>query len=225
MFGGAGDDIYVVDNAGDIVVENANGGNDTVRTSLSSYDLTANVEVLTYTGLGNFIGTGNALNNIITGGIGNDQLFGMDGNDQLIGGLGNDYLEGGIGTDNLQGDAGNDTLAGGAGVDSLNGGTGNDILIGDAGNDILTGGSGSDNFVFGVGFGRDTITDFDSNPTGGQDFIDLQTRGITAATFASSVSITGNNNTTTLTLSGGDVITLTGTAANSVTINDFHLLS
>lgn len=225
MFGGAGDDIYVVDNAGDIVVENANGGNDTVRTSLSSYDLTANVEVLTYTGLGNFIGTGNALNNIITGGIGNDQLFGMDGNDQLIGGLGNDYLEGGIGTDNLQGDAGNDTLAGGAGVDTLNGGTGNDILIGDAGNDILTGGSGSDNFVFGVGFGRDTITDFDSNPTGGQDFIDLQTRGITAATFASSVSITGNNNTTTLTLSGGDVITLTGTAANSVTINDFHLLS
>ena len=52
MIGGAGNDTYVVDNAGDVVSELAGQGTDTIRTSLASYGLGAlrNVENLTYTG-------------------------------------------------------------------------------------------------------------------------------------------------------------------------------
>ena len=49
MTGGAGNDTYVVDNVGDVVVEDASEGIDTVRTSVS-YTLTANVENLMLTG-------------------------------------------------------------------------------------------------------------------------------------------------------------------------------
>ncbi|NEK20789.1 hypothetical protein GR257_39480, partial [Rhizobium leguminosarum] len=72
--GGAGDDTYVVDNAGDVVTENAGEGNDTVKTALAAYTLGANVENLVYTGTAAFAGTGNELANAITGGAGADTL-------------------------------------------------------------------------------------------------------------------------------------------------------
>ena len=81
MYGGAGNDTYVVDNVGDVVVEAVGGGTDTVQTTLSSYTLGANVENLTFTGTGNFKGTGNGLANVITGGAGNDTLDGGAGSD------------------------------------------------------------------------------------------------------------------------------------------------
>jgi Ca2+-binding RTX toxin-like protein len=70
MIGGTGHDNYVVDAAGDVVTEEAGfeNGYDTVYTSLLSYTLGANVEGLAYTGSGNFVGKGNALNNNINGG-------------------------------------------------------------------------------------------------------------------------------------------------------------
>ena len=46
---------------------------------------------------------------------------------------------------------------------SLHGGNGNDTLIGGAGNDTLNGGNGSDTYVFGKGFGQDSITNYDSS--------------------------------------------------------------
>ena len=74
-----------------MVTENADEGTDEVRTALASYMLAAaNVENLTYTGAGNFAGTGNIADNVITGGAGNDTLNGGSGSDTLIGGAGND---------------------------------------------------------------------------------------------------------------------------------------
>ena len=65
MAGGAGNDHYTVDNAADVVIEQANAGIDTVVTSVS-YTLPVNVENLTLSGAGNLTGTGNASDNVIS---------------------------------------------------------------------------------------------------------------------------------------------------------------
>ncbi|MBY0565630.1 MAG: hypothetical protein K2P58_15780 [Hyphomonadaceae bacterium] len=102
MQGNQGDDIYIVNDAGDVVVEGAigagGGGADEIRASVS-YTATANIENLTLTGAGAISGTGNALNNVITGNGAANTLDGGDGDDRLIGGLGTDTLIGGAGND------------------------------------------------------------------------------------------------------------------------------
>jgi Ca2+-binding RTX toxin-like protein len=121
MNGGIGNDIYFVENVGDVVNENSGEGTDTVRVaSLAAYALTANVEKLVNTGSGTFTGTGNTLNNDMTGGTGADTLYGGDGFDFLNGGNGDDFLYGG---------ADGDVLDGGIGADTMEGGTGDDIYI------------------------------------------------------------------------------------------------
>jgi Ca2+-binding RTX toxin-like protein len=123
--GGTGNDIYYVDNIGDIVVEAASAGTDTVNSTVN-YTLSTNVEKLTLTGSDNLNGTGNTLANTITGNTGNNILSGGDANDTITGGDGNDSLMGDLGTDSLTGGNGNDTLVGGNGNDTLNGGVGLD---------------------------------------------------------------------------------------------------
>ncbi len=151
MLGGAGNDVYIVDVVGDVVVELADEGIDTVRTALASYTLGSALENLTFTGSVNFSGTGNALANQITGAVGNDTLNGLAGNDTLDGQAGNDVLGGGDGSDTLNGGGGSDTLNGGAGDDALNGGGGSDAVNGGDGNDTLNGGAGADNLNGGAG--------------------------------------------------------------------------
>lgn len=122
MTGGNGNDIYFVDSTLDQILENVNEGYDVVRASSNtglSYTLSANVEELTFSGTGQFNGTGNDLDNRIVGGDGGNTLNGGAGNDTLIGGAGNDTLLGGDG---------NDTLVGGSGVNVLNGGNGFDTV-------------------------------------------------------------------------------------------------
>jgi Ca2+-binding RTX toxin-like protein len=91
LTGGQGNDYYLVDNAGDLIIENASEGTDTVVSSVD-YTLTANVEKLTLTGVAS-TGTGNALDNTIVGTSNDDTLDGGVGADTLTGGLSNDtYL-------------------------------------------------------------------------------------------------------------------------------------
>jgi serralysin len=90
MIGGAGTDTYIVDDTGDVVIENPGAGTDTVRTTLASYTLGSDVENLVFIGTGNFVGIGNGLANRITGGAGNDTLNGGAGADTMISGGGND---------------------------------------------------------------------------------------------------------------------------------------
>ena len=139
LVGGAGNDLYLIDNADDIVVEAAGGGTDEVRTSLAAFTLAANVEVLTYTGAGDFAGTGST---------GNDTVRGGNGNDTLAGGAGNDSLDGAAGDDVLDGGTGNDTLNGGLGADLMAGGIGNDTYYVDDAGDVV---------IEFVGEGTDTV--------------------------------------------------------------------
>ena len=86
MIGGTGNDIYVVDAAGDVVTELAGQGTDTVQSSVS-YTLGADVENLQLTGAAAINATGNALDNLLTGNSGNNVLSGGAGDDTMIGGL------------------------------------------------------------------------------------------------------------------------------------------
>ncbi|NVM77439.1 Ca2+-binding RTX toxin-like protein [Duganella sp. SG902] len=120
MSGGDGNDVYVVDASGDVVTEAADGGSDTIQTTLATYTLTAaNVEKLAYTGTGNFTGNGGSGNDAINGGNGADTLSGGAGNDTLGGGLGNDSLLGGDGDDLAYASGGADVVDGGAGQDTV----------------------------------------------------------------------------------------------------------
>ena len=127
LVGGAGNDRYVVDFAGDAVVEAADAGIDRVSASIS-YTLGAALEHLTLTGSADLDGTGNALANRLTG---------NDGANALNGSVGNDSLTGGAGHDTLIGGEGNDRLDGGLEADSLVGGAGNDAYVVDAMGDVV----------------------------------------------------------------------------------------
>jgi Ca2+-binding RTX toxin-like protein len=99
--GGIGNDTYVVDNAGDRVIEATNGGTDWVSSDIS-YTLGDNLEGLRLrglTGAEDLNGSGNDLNNTIYGNAGRNTLNGGGGNDVLNGGAGSDSLFGGAGSD------------------------------------------------------------------------------------------------------------------------------
>ena len=175
MVGGTGNDTYLVDSFTDLVIEMAGGGTDTVLTSLGRYTLGAEVENVTFTGVGRFTGDGNGLANAIIG-AGN-----------------NDTLNGGQGADSLMGMGGADRLNGGAGADMLDGGAENDVLDGGLGADILTGGTGNDVFRFVRGEANgDVITDFAGNGTAAGDRLVFVGYG-TAAAGASFVNMGGED--------------------------------
>jgi Ca2+-binding RTX toxin-like protein len=109
MNGGLGNDTYYVDNAGDVVIEGASGGTDTMHASLSWSLSGTYVENLILDGTADLNATGNSNDNILTGNSGSNTLNGGAGNDTLNGGVGNDILIGGTGNDIMYGGSGNDT--------------------------------------------------------------------------------------------------------------------
>jgi len=142
MWGGRGNDTYIVDDRGDRVYESKNQGTDTVKAGVS-YSLSGtHVEKLVLTGSANLNGTGNGLNNSLTGNSGDNVLKGEGGHDTI------------------KGMAGSDKVYGGSGNDKVDGGAGNDRVDGGSGDNRLTGGSGDDVFVFNKKNGMDTVTDF-----------------------------------------------------------------
>jgi len=196
---GASTDSFFVNSVNDKVTENFVGGvNDTVFTSLSSYTLGANLEVLKFItaagpiGTGTFSGTGNNLGDTIVGGNGAN------------------------------------TLTGGTGNDNMFGGTGIDTLIGGGGNDVMTGGTGSDTFKYlAAGFGKDIITDFTAhNGVTRNDQIDLSAF-VPAANFATSIKSTQSGNNVLVTVGNGTTtggtITLNNTTLANITNLDFKL--
>jgi Ca2+-binding RTX toxin-like protein len=172
LTGRAGDDTYLVDDSGDVAIEAAGGGYDTVLASVS-YALADHVEGLALTGARATKAVGNALANLIRGNDAANLIDGLGGGDRMIGGRGDDtYVvdhagdavdEGfGAGIDtvrsalsyNLGDNLENLVLTGLAGNGSGNALgnriTGNDRdnrLDGAGGADIMAGGRGNDSYV------------------------------------------------------------------------------
>ena len=88
-----------------------------------------------------------------------DDIYGGAGDDSIYGGSGDDILYGESGDDIIKGGYGDDMLFGGTGNDDLNGENGNDTLDGGTGDDLLSDAYGDDVYMFGRGYGRDTIAD------------------------------------------------------------------
>jgi Ca2+-binding RTX toxin-like protein len=176
MVGGLGNDVYYVDNTGDVVTELANEGTVDVIYANLDYTLGANVENLYLTGSAAVGATGNDANNVVyghantaanvlAGGLGNDTYYLSTsdsvvenlnaGTDTVVAyvnfalGANTENLSSGVVTDlQLTGNLLNNVITGNAGKDGLSGGDGNDTLIGGAGVDALTGGLGADVFDF-----------------------------------------------------------------------------
>jgi len=92
LTGGRGNDIYVIDDLGDLVTESesgAVGGIDLVQ-SFVTFGLGKNIENLTLTGIIDIDGTGNELANILVGNNNDNRLDGGLGADRMIGGFGDD---------------------------------------------------------------------------------------------------------------------------------------
>jgi Ca2+-binding RTX toxin-like protein len=98
MYGGEGNDQYHVDQKGDVVIEYADQGTDSVYASID-YTLGDNVEYLFQTGKDDINGFGNDLDNRIIGNSGDNILGGGKGHDIINGGEGADFMMGGTGDD------------------------------------------------------------------------------------------------------------------------------
>lgn len=124
------------------------------------------------------------------------------------------------GDDILNGSNYVDILYGGDGNDTLHGSGGDDYLDGGVGSDMLQGGSGNDTYVFGVGYGDDTI---------------LESSGVDAVTFLTGVdpedvtvtrvnSGTSSNRNLILTIgSTGETLTVQGYFANGIVSSNYHV--
>ena len=89
MSGGLGDDIYVVDNAGDVISELAGQGTDKVE-ARSASRWPPRSRTSRSPGRGNINGTGNQFVNMMIGNSGANRLNGGGGADTMNGGLGDD---------------------------------------------------------------------------------------------------------------------------------------
>ena len=175
-------------------------------------------------------------NDQLFGGHGDDVLDGGDDDDRLEGGLDNDQLIGGIGKDVLRGGAGNDTLDGGDGDDRLfgdpgddvlDGGAGDDVLAGGPGRDQLTGGPGRDIFVFRIGDGPVTITDFDAGAPGPGTIVDkIDFKGFGLSFAALDSNMDGRLNPADANISGGPGgLTLTFGGPDALMVDDVGILT
>jgi Ca2+-binding RTX toxin-like protein len=181
MEGGLGADYYIVDTAGDVIIETGTHA-DTVQSAIS-YTLGTRLEHLILTGTA-INGIGNARANQITGNDRDNLLDGGGGADTLKGGLGNDsYIVDHEGDKVSESpDAGMDLvrasatfslsanietliLTGDLDIDGTGnplanqiiGNEGDNVLDGKAGDDTLSGGTGDDTYV--VDSIGDTVTE------------------------------------------------------------------
>ncbi|TCR66425.1 cadherin-like domain-containing protein [Bosea sp. BK604] len=113
----------------------------------------------------------------------------------------------------------NDLLIGDGRANELSGGAGADWIRGEGGNDLLSGGAGRDVFVFGAGFGQDTVQDF----VRGEDLLDFRALALNVGDFATwrQDHISALGSSAIVTIQPGLTVTLTGVTATALQANDF----
>lgn len=213
MYGGSGDDIYSVENAGDVVSEEStgagvdDGGIDKV-TAKVSFTLGNFLENLTLMDASDIDGTGNGLANAIYGNDGVNHLSGLGGADQIFGRGGNDVIFGGSENDRVEGDTGDDEVHGGTGNDTVRGNDGNDVLEGGDGDDTIEGGADVDTVTYVSATSAVTVT----LATG----VAQNTGGAGTDVIKTVENLTGSNWNDTLTGSAGDNLLSGGLGADTL---------
>ncbi|ORE93827.1 CAP domain-containing protein [Aurantimonas sp. 22II-16-19i] len=210
LLGGAGDDTLAGGAGGDYL--DGGVGNDTITGDADGardiFGGGAGIDTLDYSAVTSAI-TVDLVAGLATGAaIGTDRLFGIE---RVLGGSGDDQLTGNGFTTLLGGGGGNNSLWGGTGNDNIRGYAGFDVLNGGAGNDRLQGDANADTFVFGNGFGKDIIADFEA--TNAAEKIDLS--AVTAIT--SFADLAANH----LTQVGGNAVITDG--FNTITLNGVNI--
>lgn len=231
LSGGDGNDSYIV-STGDVVIELANQGIDTVYSNVS-WALGNNIETLILTGTGNINASGNDLANTFMGNVGNNTITGgygdtvdysnatngvviyTDSNGMGTGyatGMGNDVLVGlfkVVGSnyaDTITGSQTYDTLNGGAGADTLSGGLKADVYFVDDINDVI--------IEFSEAGERDTVYT-GVNYTIGAEVENLYVTYV--ANDKRNLNLTGNNLDNWITGNAGDNIIDGGAGADTMT--------
>ena len=228
--GGVGNDVFVINNTGDLVQNVSATTSNTVRSSVT-YSLIANVNSLVLTGTTALKGTANSANDTLTSNTGLDTLVGGAGNDVFVISNASDVVQDTsttainiiqssvtfslptnvnaltfTGSTALigRGNAGNDSMTANTGADTLIAGNGTDTLVSSATGsaiDSLVGGTGNDLFV--VHYTGDIVN---VGSTHGVD------------TIQSSVSYTASANVANLTLTGTSNLAGTGNTLTNVIV-------
>ncbi len=171
--GGTGNDLFVVNNAADIISVGGTHGADSIQSSVS-LTLPTTVNSLTLLGSANLTGVAVSGANVIVGNAGNDILKAGTGNDTLTAGSGVDTLIGGAGSDTFVVNSALDVLqslsaAGNTVVSSVSYilptnvttltliGTANLMATGNAQTDVIKANAGNDTLTAGAG-----VVTFDS---------------------------------------------------------------
>ncbi|WP_319004535.1 S8 family serine peptidase [Methylobacillus caricis] len=234
-----GDDVYVVEKAGDIIVEEFGDGIDTVETSIDIEQLANNVENLLSKGMG-LVLFGNRLSNMIVGDDGNNLLNGRGGGDTLAGGAGDDQyvvydsrdvihefdgqgrdivwvkteyiLATDVSVEELRADTGIGASITGNNLDNLIiGGTGEDTLAGGAGVDTLYGGLNDDLYIL-----NDELDVIIEHENEGADTVEIQFNNITSTATEIILDQGNYQNIENITIAGTGLFNITGDAADNI---------
>ncbi|MEI6643074.1 MAG: calcium-binding protein [Novosphingobium sp.] len=224
LAGGGGDDTYGVDSADDRITEQADGGDDTVRSSVS-WVLADELENITLIGSADIDATGNAAANVLTGNAGRNRLVGGAGDDiYVITNPGSQAIEAAGGGHDTVRSAINMTL--GAELEDLElignksiSGTGNALdntITGNRAGNRIDGGLGADTMAGGVG--NDTY--YIDNP--GDRIIEVPNEiGVpNRDQVFSSITTTLSEFVENLTLTGTRAINAYGNATDNVIIGN-----